>query len=207
MCLETLQDFVMGLFCDLGRLVTSVGAEPPPTRVVSEGGLAAARQVLADAGCDLSRCQVENLHTFPVDMESGSLFDLLITWQQWPRSSFFPCSRTDAHGVTWFAYRWWKIVPIVIMKLRVAERPHAIIYDITWGIGPGGYHSFLIGQAGLVPAFNTDAAQTTLAIFTTFPRIWLFPEGLHDRVNYDIYRKLQAACSERYLQGNVQRET
>lgn len=189
-CLETLKDFLIGPFYDLGRLVIGVVAESPPTRVVSAGRLAAARQVLADAGCNLSRCTVENLHAFPVDMEPGALFDLLMAWQHWPRSSFFPCSRTDEGGVTWLAYRWWKTIPIVIMKLRVAKRPHSIIYDITWGIGPRGYHSFLVGQAGLASAFNTGAAQTNLAIFTTFPRTWLFPEGLHDRVNYGIYRKL-----------------
>ncbi len=188
--METLANYFLGLFYDLERLVIGFLSKPPPTRVVSEEGLAAARQVLTDAGCDLSHCTVENLHTFSVDMEQDQLFDLLVTWQQWPRSSFFPCPRTDEHGTAWFAYRWWRVIPTVIMKLRTAERPRAIIYDIVSGIGSGGYHSFLIRQADLVPALNANIAQTTLSIFTTFPRTWLFPEGLHDRVNYDIYRKL-----------------
>ncbi len=192
MYLETLEDFLLGPFYDLGRFVAGIVAEPPPTRILSGTELSAARQVLSDAGCDLSRCTVENLHTFPVDIEPGQLFDLLVTWQQWPRSSFFPCLSTDEHGVTWFAYRWWKVIPVVIMKLRAAERLRYIIYDIVWGIGSGGYHSFLIDQAGLAPTFKASAPQTTLSIFTTFPRTWLFPEGLHDQVNYDIYRKLHS---------------
>ncbi len=174
----------------MGRFVAGVLSKPPPTRVLSEEELAVARRVLTSAGCDLSRCTVENLHTFPVNMEPGTLFDLLGTWQQWPCSSFFPCPSTDKYGTTWFAYRWWKVIPIVIMKLRTAERPRYIIYDIAWGIGPGGYHSFLIGQPELMPVLNANAAQTTLSIFTVFPWTWLFLEGLHDRVNYGIYRKL-----------------
>ncbi len=118
----------------------------------------------------------------------------LVTWQQWPRSAFFPCPSTDKYGATWFAYRWWKVIPVVIMKLRAAERPHHIIYDIVWGIGPGGYHSFLIGQARLAPTFNARGAQTTVSIFTTFPRTRLFPESLHDQVDYDTLRKLRPSA-------------
>jgi hypothetical protein len=182
---DTLEDFLLGPLHDLRRFIVGMGAKPPPTRILTEEKLVAAREILTNTGCDLSRCMVENLHTFPVDINPGPLFDMLATWQQWPCSSFFPCPTTDKHGTTWFAYRWWKIIPIVIMKLKAVARPYHIIYDIVWGIGPGGYHSFLIDQAG--------PAQTTLSIFTTFPRTWLFPEGLHDRVNYDIYRKLRSS--------------
>ncbi|MEW5957046.1 MAG: hypothetical protein AB1801_04935 [Chloroflexota bacterium] len=179
----------MGPFYDLARFVVGLAAAPPPSRVLDRAELAAAGHVLTGVGCDLSRCTAANLHTFPVDIEPDLLFDLLLRWQQWPCSSFFPCLSRDEHGVIWFAYRWWKIIPIVIMKLRAAEKPRYLIYDIVWGIGPGGYHSFLIGQA--------DPARTTLSIFTTFPQTWLFPEGLHDRVNYDIYRKLRSSNQRR----------
>jgi hypothetical protein len=193
---ETFEDFLLGPFYDLGRFIAGIVAKPPPTRILSEAGLAAAGQVLTEVGCDLSRCTVENLHTFPVDMEPDQLFDRLMMWQQWPHSSFFPCLNTDEQGGIWFAYRWWKVMPIVIMKLRAAKRPCYIIYDIVWGIGPGGYHSFLIGQADFPPALRAGTAPTTLSIFTTFPRTWLFPEGLHDRVNYDIYRKLRVLAQK-----------
>jgi hypothetical protein len=191
--METFANLLLGPFYDLGRFGTGMLAKPPPSRIVSEAGLAVARQVLTDSGCDLSRCTVENLHTFPVNRELDPLFDLLVTWQQWPRSSFFPCPSIDEHGTAWFAYRWWKVIPIVIMKLRAAERPCTIIYDIVWGIGLGGYHSFLIDQASLAPAFNPSPAQTTLSIFTTFPQTRLFPKSFHDRVNYDIYHKLRSS--------------
>ena len=182
---DMFKDFLLGPFYDLGRFITGMVAKPPPTRILAEVKLAVAREILIKTDCDLSRCTVENLHTFPVNMNPDQLFDRLVTWQQWPCSSFFPCPSTDKYGTTWFAYRWWKIIPIVIMKLKAAERPHYIIYDIVWGIGRGGYHSFLIDQAG--------PAQITLSIFTLFPETWFFPEGLHDQVNYDIFRKLQSS--------------
>jgi|GEM_PF-3176067 len=193
-----LKNFFLGPFYDLGRFITGIVAGPPPTRSFSRIELGAVRRIVTDSGCDLSRCTVENLHIFPVKIEPGRLFDMLMAWQQWPCSSFFPCPSTDGQGVSWFAYRWWKVMPIVKMKLSVAERPSCIIYDIVWGIGPGGYHSFLIGQAGLSAQLRPGLdpalpAQTTLAIFTTLPKTWLFPEGLHDRVNYDICRKLQSS--------------
>jgi hypothetical protein len=190
----TVENFLLGPFYDLGRFISGSVTGPPPTRVVSEEGLAAARRVLINSGCCLSRCTVENLHSFPVDAEPDWVFDMVSTWQSWPCSSFFPCLSTDRYGATWFAYRWWKAIPVVIMKLRTAERPHTIIYDIVWGIGPGGYHAFLIDPADLTGLINTGCARATLSIFTTFPRTRLFPEGLHDRINYDISRKLQRIC-------------
>jgi hypothetical protein len=194
-CREMFKDVVLGPLNDLRRLFTSMLAKPPSTRVVSGAGLAAARRALTEAGCDLLRCTVENLHTFPVHMEASQLFDLLVAWQHWPCSSFFPCVSSDEQGSTWLAYRWWKAIPVVMMKLRVAEGPSIIIYDIVWGIGSGGYHAFLVDQAERLPAHSACSLRTNLSIFTTLPLPWLFPEGFHDRVNYDIYRKLVATCS------------
>ena len=191
---RTLENFLLGPFYDVGRFMAGTLTGPPPSRVVSEEGLAAARRVLLNSGCSLSRCTVENLHTCCVATEPDWVFDMLARWQLWPCSSFFPCLSTDEEGTTWLAYRWWKAIPVVIMKLRTAERPRAIIYDIVWGIGPGGYHAFLIDRAGPSHLNSTGVAQATLSIFTTFPRTRLFPEGLHDRVNYDISRKLDNAC-------------
>jgi hypothetical protein len=203
MRLNALENFLLGPLYDLERFVIGWVADPPPTRVLSGEGLTGARRILADIGCELSHCTVENLHTFPVDMEPCHLFDLLVTWQQWPCSSFFPCLPaprpaggarrwTGKHRSVRFAYRWWKVIPVVVMQLRAAEKPHHIVYEILGGIGVGGYHSFLIGQPALQPAFKSCTLSTTLSIYTTFPRTRIFPEGLHDRVNYDIYRKLRS---------------
>src|SRR5574341_1011336 len=90
MGLETLENLFLGTFCDIGRFARGALAQPPLTRDLGEEGLKAARKTLARVGCELSRCTMENLHTFSVDMGLGQLFDLLMTWQQWPRSSFFP---------------------------------------------------------------------------------------------------------------------
>jgi hypothetical protein len=198
MGLETLKNLFLGPFYDIGRFARGTLARPPLTRDLSEEGLKAARKTLARVGCELSRCSVENLHTFSVDMELCRLFDLLMTWQQWPRSSFFPCSGISQDRLTCVAYRWWKMIPVVMMKLNTAERPHCIIYDIIWGIGLGGYHSFLIGEMEKPPAFTPGRLQTTLSIYTTFPQTHIFPEGLHDWVNYDIYRKLRSLA----IKGN-----
>jgi hypothetical protein len=198
MGLETLKNLFLGPFYDIRRFARGALARPPLTRDLSEEGLKAARKTLASVGCELSCCAVENLHTFPVDMGRGRLFDLLMTWQQWPRSSFFPCSGISQDRATCVAYRWWKVIPVVMMKLKAAERPRFIIYDIIWGIGAGGYHSFLIGQTVLPPAFTPGSPQTTLSIYTTFPQTHIFPEGLHDWVNYDIYRRLRSLA----IKGN-----
>lgn len=187
------ENLFLGPFHDLGRFISSLVAKPPPTRITSEEALASARQALARDGCDLSRCTVQNLHSFPVNLEPDDLFDLLLTWRQWPLSSFFPCLLEREQGEIWLEYRWLKVIPVVVMKLRATQRPRAIIYDIVWGIGPGGYHSFLIGQANSPPTLKVEAAPTTLSIFTTFPKTRLFPEAVHDQFNYDVYRKLRPA--------------
>lgn len=175
------------------RFVAGFASPTPPTRVVDEVRLKQARAALTNEGCNLSHCTAENLHTFPVDIEPTRLFAMLTMWQQWPRSGFFACLNSDKRGGTWFSYRFWKLIPIVLMKLKTSRSPHHIIYDIKYGIGPGGYHSFLINQVDLPPPFEAYQGQTSLSIFTTFPpmRIMPFPEGLHDQVNYDIYHKLR----------------
>jgi hypothetical protein len=187
-----MKNFILGPFDDLRRFIKGAIITYPPTRLYAESALNTARQTLSKAGCDLSRCTVENLHTFPVDMEPEQLSEHLMSWQQWPRSSFFACSSFDKQGESWFSYRWYNLLPIVLMKLKLTQRGHFIIYDIVKGIGPGGYHTFLINQVDLPPAFKAYQGQTTLSIFTTFPqmRFFPFPEGIHDQVNYDIYRKL-----------------
>lgn len=188
-----LENILLGPLDDLRRFISSALTPTPPTRVYSEVALTTARQTLADAGCDLSACTVTNLHTFPVNIPPAPLFDLLMSWQQWPRSGFFACSDTDRHNIMWFSYRWWKLFPVVLMKLRLTQPSCLIIYDIVDGIGPGGYHAFLINQLELPTTFAKATHQTSMSIFTTFPEMNFlpFPERLHDQVNFDIYRKLQ----------------
>ncbi len=181
-----IQNFVLGPFYDLKRMVVGAVATPPPSRVVSEQGLAAARAVLTVAGCTLTACTEENLHTWPTSLSPDRVYDLAAAWQLWPPSAFFACPTTQ-NGESRFAYRLYSVIPVVKMKLKTAVKPRYIIYDIEWGIGRGGYHTFLIDQ--------TDTAgtkRTTLSIFTTFPPSWLFLEGLHDQTNHDIYHKLTA---------------
>jgi hypothetical protein len=179
---ETLANFLLGPFYDLKRFTVGAVTPPPPHRIVADEELAAARDVLDQAGCDLSRCTENNLHTWPSQLPSQQVFDLFRAWQVWPRSAFFACPRTDSQGDEWFSYRWYNAIPIVKMKLRAATDPHYIIYDIVSGVGVGGYHSFL---------FDPADSQTNVSILTTFPKHTLFFEGLHDQVNRDIYAKLQ----------------
>ncbi len=181
--METIANFLLGPFYDLKRFVAGVTSPPPPTRVVSAKELLAARAILTAAGCELSHCAENNLHTGRTTLPPEQLFDLAAEWKLWPRSAFFACSRTDEQGQAWFSYCFYKILPIVIMKLKTAVKPHHIIYDLKWGVGAGGYHAFLFEQAA-------DGA-TKFSILTTFPPTRLFLEGLHDQVDYDIYRNLK----------------
>jgi hypothetical protein len=179
---DTLANFLLGPFYDLKRFTVGAVAVPPPSRVVAEEDVAAARNVLVQAGCDLVRCTENNLHTWSSALSPEQVFDLFQTWQLWPRSGFFARSRTDSQGDEWFSYRWYKLIPIVQMKLKVADKPRYIIYDIVAGVGVGGYHSFM---------FEVTDSRVNVSILTTFPKHPLFFEGLHDQVNHDIYAKLQ----------------
>jgi hypothetical protein len=179
---ETLTNVLLGPFYDLKRFTVGVVTPPPPSRIIADEKLAAAREELTQAGCDLSHCTETNLHTWPSQLPSKQIFDLFRVWQVWPRSAFFACPRTDNQGDDWFSYRWYRIIPIVKMKLKAVTNPHLIIYDIVSGVGVGGYHSFL---------FDPADSQTNVSILTTFPPHPLFFEGLHDQVNRDIYTKLQ----------------
>ncbi|MCB0168039.1 MAG: hypothetical protein KDI79_27675 [Anaerolineae bacterium] len=176
-------NYLVGPFYDFKRFVVGSLSPPPPTRVVSETGLAGARARLTWANCHLNRCTVENLHTWTSPLPADRLFDLLMNWQLWPRSSFFACPTTDRNGTVRFAYRWYGLVPIVMMRLKTAIKPRCIIYDIVWGIGQGGYHSFLLDEAA--------SGQTDVSIFTTFSPTPLFFEGIHDQMNFDIFKQLQ----------------
>ena len=73
---DTLEDFLLRPFYDLGRFITGMVTKPPPTRILVEVKLAATREILTNTGCNLSRCTVENLHTFSVDMNPGQLFGM-----------------------------------------------------------------------------------------------------------------------------------
>lgn len=188
---SNLENFILGPFIDFKRFVTGSVRKPPLTRMLGEPDLVTARAVLSWAGCDLRRCTSENLHTATTSLPPDDLFDLLLNWQLWPRSSFFACPTTDEQGTAWFAYRWYKVMPIVKMRLKRAMKPQFIIYDIVWGIGTGGYHSFLIDQAGSGSGDSAEKPQTKVSIYTTFPPTPLFFEGLHDQMNHDVYRKLQ----------------
>ena len=181
---DTAQNFLLGPFFDLKRFVVGSVSEPTPSRNISEEGLHHARAVLTGAGCDLSGCTVENLHTWPTSVPATQVFDLLFEWKLWPRSAFFPCIGPGKQ----FAYRWFKVMPIVKMRRICGVKPQFIIYDIVWGIGSSGYHSFLLDPIPDGP----QAGQTNVSIFTVFPPSPLFFEGLHDQVNFDMYRKLQA---------------
>ncbi len=179
---ETTANFLLGPFYDLKRFMVGALTAPPPSRVVSEESVAAARKMLHRAGCDLSNCTENNLHTWPSPLPAEQIFDLFRAWTLWPPSGFFACTTIDRGGEEWFAYRWYKLVPIVKMKLKTAVSPQYIIYDLVSGVGAGGYHSFLLSPSG---------AQTDVSILTTFPKHPLFFEGLHDQVNHDIYARLQ----------------
>jgi hypothetical protein len=175
-----MNDYLLGPFADLRRFARGLAAKPPPTRVLAPTDIAAARARLTAAGCDLAHCTENNLHTATIPLPADSLFDKVAAWELWPRSAFIPCPRLDARGDQWLSYRLYKVLPIVMMKLKTSARPQHIIYDLTWGVGAGGYHAFLFGQGA--------GEATIFSIFTTFAPTRLFLEGLHDQMNYDILR-------------------
>jgi len=183
---DTFANFLLGPFYDLKRFTVGAVTAPPPSRMMAENEVTAARKVLTQAGCDLSRCTENNLHMWSSTLPPEQIFDLFRAWQAWPCSGFFACPRTDSQGDEWFSYRWYKLIPIVQMKLKAADKPRYIIYDIVSGVGVGGYHSFL---------FDPADSQVNVSILTTFPKHPLFFEGLHDQVNHDVYAKLHR-CEE-----------
>ncbi|MCB0210305.1 MAG: hypothetical protein KDJ52_13290, partial [Anaerolineae bacterium] len=113
-------NYLLGPFDDIRRFVVGSLGPPPPTRIVSEAELAGARAMITWANGDLRRCTVENLHTWHSPLPAEAIFDWLMHWQLWPRSSFFACPTTDQDGTVWFAYRWYGLVPIVKMRLKTA---------------------------------------------------------------------------------------
>ncbi len=185
---ETITNFVVGPFYDLKRFTVGSLTAPPSTRDETTEGLATARAVLVEAGCDLSHCSENNLHTGTTPMPLEQLFDLVAAWQVWPRSAFIACPRTDELGEHWFSYRFYKLLPIVVMKLKTSVKPRYIIYDLISGVGAGGCHAFLFDR--------TEDGMSVFSILTTFAPTPMFFEGLHDQVNYDIYRKINALSYE-----------
>lgn len=188
MASETLANVLLGPFHDLRRLIVGGVTSPPATRKLDASDLAFARATLTAAGCDLSRCTGENLHTVITPLSPDEVFDLAMNWALWPRSAFFASPTRDAGGASWFSYRFYGALPIVTMRLKTAARPCHIIYDIVGGIGAGGYHSFLIEPQ--------PSAGTAFSIFTIFPPT-LFLSGLHDQTNLDIFHKLNALAAAR----------
>ena len=193
MSCSTAGRLVLGPAYDFRRFVVGQTSSPPPTRRRAEADVRAARVVLTAAGCDLSRCQVSNLHAQTVALPAGRLYDLFLAWDAWPCSAFFACPSVDADGGSWLRYRFYKTLPIVVMRLKTAVRPYFIIYDLVWGIGAGGYHAFLFRPV--------SAAETEASILTTFPPSRLFFEGLHDQMNLDVYRAVEAVAA-RTRQGD-----
>lgn len=185
---ETLANVLGGPFQDLRRLIVGSVTPPPPTRKLAASDLAAARAVLTTAGCDLSRCTGENLHTVITPLPPAEVFDLAAQWALWPRSAFFACPTRDAAGASWFSYRFYGALPIVVMRLKTAVAPQYIIYDLVSGIGAGGYHAFLLAPQA--------SGGTAFSIFTIFPPT-LFLTGLHDQTNLDIFQKLNAIAAAR----------
>jgi hypothetical protein len=163
---------------------------PPPTRATDEQEMSKARATLSQAGCDLQGLSVENLHVSSIDMEASILFEILTRWEHWPTSSFYPCiNRPGEKALAQISYRWYHGLRIVAMRVEATKKPEYIIHRITGGIGAGGYHSFLLKP---VPG-SGGHSETSLSIYTAMPRRYrrLFPEGLHDWMNYDIYAGLQ----------------
>lgn len=187
MAADTLRRVLLGPFYDLRRLLLGVAARPPSTRQLARADVDEARSALVRAGCDLGDCTEVNLHADRISLPVDQVFDLFASWQTWPVSAFFVCpwrDRAKGHGV---AYRLYGTVPVVVMQLRVAAAPRHIIYDLVKGIGAGGYHAFL---------FRPVSESSALAsIVSTFPPTRLFLEGLHDQMNYDIYRRAHALAA------------
>ncbi len=178
---DTLSNALIGPFHDLRRFVAGAVSGPPPTRRTAAAELSAARAELLAAGCDLSGCTEENLHTAVVPLTPGAAYDRFAAWQAWPCSAFFACPQTQgAAGL--FSYRFYGLIPVVRMQLASAVRPAHIIYRVLWGFGAGGYHCFLFAPAD-------DGAATAVSIFTVYPP-QPFLTGLHDQTNRDIFRLL-----------------
>ncbi|MFN8497804.1 MAG: hypothetical protein U0641_08110 [Anaerolineae bacterium] len=70
------------------------------------------------------------------------------------------------------------------MRLKTALRPYFIIYDLVRGIGAGGFHAFLFRPI--------SATDTDVRIMTTISVVAVAFEGLHDQMNQDVYREVQA---------------
>ncbi len=181
---NVLSNALVGPFHDLRRFVVGALAAPPPTRRTGAAEVAAARAILAAAGCDLSGCTEENLHTAVVPLAPAAAYDRFAAWQAWPCSAFFACSQTEG-GVARFSYRFYGLIPVVRMQLASAVRPAHIIHRVLWGFGAGGYHCFLFAPAD-------DAGSTVVSIFTVYPP-QPFLTGLHDQTNRDIFRLLGGA--------------
>lgn len=197
---ETLTNVLVGPFHDLRRFLLGALAPPPPTRRTAPAELAAARAILVAAGCDLTGCTEENLHTSIVPLAPEVAYDRFAAWQAWPCSAFFACPentplgsddfgrpgpRLTAKAVTTtrhFSYRLYGLIPVVRMQLASAVRPAHIIHRVLWGFGAGGYHCFLFAP-------TDDPGATTVSIFTVYPP-QPFLTGLHDQTNRDIYRLL-----------------
>ncbi len=178
---STLSNALFGPFHDLRRFVRGALAAPPPTRRTDAAELAAARAILIGAGCDLSGCTEENLHTAVVPLAPEATYDRFVAWQAWPCSAFFACPQIEG-DVRLFSYRFYGLIPVVRMQLASAVRPEHIIHRVLWGFGAGGYHCFLFAPAD-------DGASTVVSIFTVYPPQW-FLTGLHDQTNRDIFRLL-----------------
>lgn len=197
---NALTNALVGPFHDLRRFVLGVLAPLPSTRRTAAAELASARAILVAAGCDLSGCTEENLHTATVPLTPEAAYDRFAAWQAWPRSAFFAClekpplrsdgfsrpgmSRTAKTVTTkvFISYRFYGLIPVVRMQLASAVRPAHIIYRVLWGFGAGGYHCFLFAPAD-------DGGATAVSIFTVYPP-QPFLTGLHDQTNRDIFRLL-----------------
>ena len=181
--------FLLGALCDLERLALSLSGSSPPTRDTSQEGLAKAVGVLSGIGIDVRRLPVRNLHTAPVPIPPEALFDLLLEWRHWPASTFVPRLRQSGQK-TLVSYRWLGLLPVVSMALASRSRGNHIVYYVSGGFGAGGYHSFLIDYVG-----DDSTLGSHLSIFTALPKHTLFPEGFHDQINRDIYRRLTFMAS------------
>lgn len=179
---KTISNAILGPFQDLRRFVAGAVGGPPPTRRMGAADLAAARAVLAAAGCELAGCTQENLHTSTVAFVPETVYDRFAAWQAWPCSAFFARPRTESDGRVLFSYRFYGIIPVVRMQLFSAQRPAHIIHRVLWGFGAGGYHCFLFAP-------TAEGGKTIVSIFTIYPP-QLFLTGLHDQTNRDIFRLL-----------------
>jgi len=169
-------NITVGMFMDLVRFIRCLMHIPIASRDRSTHSLDEANKILSDAGCDLTICTVTNLHNKVLQHPVLDVFRLFNHWEAWPLSSFFACLSKDGHVLV---YRWLKLFPIVKMVLKERKEGSYIIYDLNWGIGKGGFHSFL---------FHDEGEQSRVSIYTTFAPTKLFLEWMHDHVNEAIFR-------------------